>query len=214
MTRKATKIEKNCLGCKNTFFLLPCQVRAGRKCCSHACSKKYLWSKKNYRQHMSNAHKGYQPTNLEWLKENSKTLKHRKLLSKINSGRLPWNKGLKATYTSPLKGKQNPMISGENHYLYKKDRNQLVKSEKKHLDGRYREWMFAVKNRDRWICRITDVNCGGRLEAHHILDWKNYPELRYEINNGITLCHAHHPRGRTKEAELSPYFTKLVAEMK
>ena len=58
--------------------------------------------------------------------------------------------------------------------------------------------------------RIADINCSGRLEAHHILDWINYPELRYEINNGITLCHAHHPRGRAKEKELSPYFVELV----
>ena len=105
-------------------------------------------------------------------------------------------------------------MSGENNHNYKKDRTRLVKNEKKHLDGRYREWMFAVKNRDNWKCRIADVNCDGRLEAHHILSWKDHPELRYEINNGITLCHAHHPRKRSEEAELSPYFQQLVAEGK
>lgn len=94
------------------------------------------------------------------------------------------------------------------------DRTKLVINEKKHLDGRYREWMFGVKNRDNWACRIADINCEGRLEAHHILNWKDYPELRYEINNGITLCHAHHPRKRKDEAKLSPYFQQLVAEMK
>lgn len=69
------------------------------------------------------------------------------------------------------------------------------------------------KERDK-VCRIADVNCGGRLEAHHILGWTKYPELRYDIKNGITLCHAHHPRKRSEEAKLSPYFQKLVAEMK
>ena len=71
--------------------------------------------------------------------------------------------------------------------------------------------MKAVKKRDNWTCRITDVNCGGRLEAHHILDWQNYPELRYQPNNGITLCVAHHPRGRAKEKLMSPYFMELLA---
>lgn len=37
-------------------------------------------------------------------------------------------------------------------------------------------------------------------------------KLRYDINNGITLCHAHHPRKRADEAKLSPYFKELVAE--
>lgn len=100
----------------------------------------------------------------------------------------------------------------ENNPNWIADRNKLVKSEKKHLDCQYREWMFAVKKRDNWQCRINNSDCNGKLESHHILDWKNYPELRYDINNGITLCHAHHPRGRKREAELSPYFQQLVAE--
>ena len=52
------------------------------------------------------------------------------------------------------------------------------------------------------------------METHHILSWKDYPELHYQINNGITLCHAHHPRGKENEAKLSPYLQSLVAEMK
>lgn len=66
----------------------------------------------------------------------------------------------------------------------------------------------------RQMSEEEKINCKGRLEAHHILSWKDYPELRYDINNGITLCHAHHPRKRDEEAELSPYFQSLVAEMK
>ena len=93
------------------------------------------------------------------------------------------------------------------------DRTKLVKNEHKHLDGQYREWMFAVKKRDNWKCKISNSDCRGLLESHHILNWKQYPELRYDINNGITLCQTHHPRGRDKESELSPYFKKLVAEM-
>ena len=39
-------------------------------------------------------------------------------------------------------------------------------------------------------------------------------KLRYEINNGITLCHAHHPRGRAKGKQLTPYFQELVLASK
>ena len=101
-------------------------------------------------------------------------------------------------------------LTGENHPNWIADRTLLVKSEKKHLDGRYREWMKAVKNRDGWKCRIADHNCNGRLEAHHILRWSDYPELRYEVNNGISLCAFHHPRKINDEERLIPTFRELV----
>jgi len=109
------------------------------------------------------------------------------------------------------KGKKVPEMGGQNHYAWIKDRTQLVKNESKHLDSVYREWMKTVKNRDEWKCKISNSDCDGRLEAHHILNWVDYPELRYQVNNGITLCHAHHPRGRAKEKRLAPMFRELVS---
>ncbi len=114
-------------------------------------------------------------------------------------GKTAWNKGRKG------------LNSGEKNGKWIKDRTKLVKNEKKHLDSRYTEWMKAIKNRDDWKCKIVNNDCKGRLEAHHILDWVNYPELRYDINNGVTLCQAHHPRGRAEEKRLSPYFKELVS---
>jgi len=94
------------------------------------------------------------------------------------------------------------------------DRTKLKKSENKMHDVQYIYWAKQVKNRDHWKCRLLNSDCNGRLEAHHILNWIDHPELRYQINNGITLCHAHHPRGRENEAKLSPYLMTLVSEMK
>lgn len=82
----------------------------------------------------------------------------------------------------------------------------LKKSSKSH-----QKWSKEVKDRDKWVCRIADVNCDGRLEAHHILPWSKFPELRYQINNGITLCQHHHPLKADEVAKLSPYFQSLVA---
>lgn len=110
-------------------------------------------------------------------------------------------------------GKKRENMSGPNNPRWVKDRTKLVKSEKKHLDSLYRKWMFAVKNRDGWKCKISNSDCSGRLEAHHILRWSEYPELRYEINNGITLCHAHHPREMAEEKRLQAEFQQLVASV-
>src|SRR3990167_6850798 len=92
-----------------------------------------------------------------------------------------------------------------------KDRSKLKTSRIQAYDVRYKYWMFEVKKRDNWRCQVANDNCKGRLEAHHILSWRDYPELRYQVNNGITLCHFHHPRVRKEEKRLSPYFQDLVS---
>lgn len=51
----------------------------------------------------------------------------------------------------------------------------------------YTEWRMAIYERDGYKCQCCN-NVGGELNAHHILSWSKYPELRYDVNNGITLC--------------------------
>lgn len=115
--------------------------------------------------------------------------------------------------TEEHKRKCSIALSGSNHPNWKVDRTQLKTSEKKHLDSRYIEWMKAVKHRDMWKCRLACDECEGKMEAHHIYDWTNYPELRYQLKNGITLCHAHHPRGRANEAQLRSFLIELNGEI-
>ena len=86
-----------------------------------------------------------------------------------------------------------------------------VKLDKDRGGALHKYWSKAVKTRDNWKCKITNQDCSGRMESHHILSWKNYPELRYIINNGITLCHAHHPKRRAEEERLAPVFQELIS---
>lgn len=112
--------------------------------------------------------------------------------------------------SSPFHGKN---MSGANNPRWITDRSQIKIGDRNLHDPLQKGWRKAVKDRDGWTCRIADNNCAGRLEAHHILPWKEFPELRYEINNGITLCHSHHPRKKDDVMKLSPYFNKLVASL-
>jgi len=56
---------------------------------------------------------------------------------------------------------------------------------------RYKIWRKAVFERDNYTCQVCK-GVGGYLIAHHIKSWAYYPELRYQINNGITLCESCH----------------------
>lgn len=98
---------------------------------------------------------------------------------------------------------------GELHPRWIRDRNNLKRHNRRN-DSAYVDWRKNVWTRDKFKCRISNISCSGRMEAHHILSWKDYPELRYDINNGITLCHSHHPRKRAEEIRLSPYFQQVI----
>ena len=46
---------------------------------------------------------------------------------------------------------------------------------------------------------------------HHIKRWVDCPGLRFDINNGITLCRAHHDMIKGDEHVYESVFFKIVA---
>lgn len=112
------------------------------------------------------------------------------------------------------RGKKHISNTGENHPLWIKDRTKLQRYSDDAKDRRssaYRNWREEVWLRDNFKCKIASPDCEGRIEAHHILGYREYPDLRYQIKNGITLCHFHHPRKRSEERELVSFFQELIS---
>lgn len=52
---------------------------------------------------------------------------------------------------------------------------------------KYKTWRKAVFEIDNYTCQKCNQK-GGTLNAHHIEAFNNNPDLRTEIDNGITLC--------------------------
>ena len=55
----------------------------------------------------------------------------------------------------------------------------------------YKEWRGKVFERDNYQC----IMCGKiktYLQADHIKSWSDYPNLRYDLKNGRTLCMSCH----------------------
>ena len=134
-----------------------------------------------------------------------------------------WNKGTKGVVKGYWKGKKmHPnIIEGSRRYHLGRTGEmasnwQGGKSKNHHSpsEPKYKEWRKKVFERDNWKCAIGNQGCKGQIQAHHILPWRDYPELRYDINNGIALCQAHHPRKRVEEKRLIPLFNGLVTVSK
>ena len=116
-------------------------------------------------------------------------------------GKIPWNKGIK-TGIKPWLGKKRDektrkkiSINRKGKYSNEKHPNWkggiTPENTKIRNSIEFRLWREAVFARDNWICQKTETK-GGKLHSHHIQNFAQYPELRFAIDNGITLSNKAH----------------------
>lgn len=75
----------------------------------------------------------------------------------------------------------------------------------------YQQWRKKVYKRDNFVCQWPGCTNSKKLNAHHIKKWSDYPGLRFEEKNGITLCNHHHKAIKNMEEIYEGVLLKLVA---
>lgn len=49
-------------------------------------------------------------------------------------------------------------------------------------------WRKAVRKRDGCVCQVCGTNDRQTIVAHHLDSWKENPEKRFVVDNGVTTC--------------------------
>ncbi len=72
-----------------------------------------------------------------------------------------------------------------------------LERERGRLSAQLATWRKEVFARDNYVC----VRCGraGRVHAHHIKPWADFPFLRLDVTNGETLCEQCHGKEHNKD---------------
>ena len=185
-------MQKKCLICGNLYTKKTSHSKkawgetkyCSRKCVALAKIGKPVWNKGMKGIHLS--------PDSEWKKGDKRLIGN-----KINVGRTPWNKGKSPSEETKRKISQSLLgrptgRTGAKSNFWKGGKSSEYTKLKNSIE--WKNWRRAVFERDDYTCQ----ECGERnykgngksiwIHPHHIKSRSEYPELQFEISNGITLC--------------------------
>lgn len=201
---KKNRVTKTCAICSATFDVRASQVNAYATC-SKVCSVKYRSLKMTGRK-ITWAHKiGRKGPrgNLSYItpeyrekqraiaiangsgkhyKGKKLSAEHKAKMSAAHKGHT--NKGWKLSIET-RKRMSEAAPRGENNRLWRggiTTKNAAIRS-----SFEYKQWRAEVFNRDDFTCQVCRVR-GVQLHVDHIKPFALFPELRFDIGNGRTLC--------------------------
>lgn len=133
------------------------------------------------RKKISEAHKGFKYS-----------IKTHKLWSEQRKGENNSNFGkhhseeTRKKISEKASGRKNPLNAGEKNFFWKGGITPINKQIRNSLE--YKLWREAVFKRDNYQCIFGGKEHGSKLNADHIKSFSDFPELRFAIDNGRTLC--------------------------
>ena len=120
------------------------------------------------------------PSNLEWQEKLNESLRKRR-------------------FSLEVRKKMSEAHMKEKHWNWQGGITPINRRMRKQQE--YRIWRDSVFTRDNYICQSCGLKTGGghrvELNADHIKPFALFPELRFAINNGRTLCKECHRKTET-----------------
>lgn len=173
--------EKTCPRCKNIYF-------GQAKTCSKKCSNNSI---KIIRECLNCNKKFKTPQTRKEAKFCSLKCYHKNKTNKavITSNCFYCNKEFGRKKSLLNRGKHN-FCSKDCSWLYNRGKNHFnwIKKLDIDRDGILRRWSLKIRKRDNYTCQICGETNKKYLEAHHIKEKALFPEVQFDLNNGITLC--------------------------
>lgn len=160
------KVKCQCCGAIFNAYIYNLK-RGWGKFCSMACSKK------GNKNRLGKFH------NEKTREKISRTLSKKMKSGEIESSLIKWYK------QKPRFGINSPNWQGGKTTIGRGIRMSLV----------YKKWRYSVLKRDKYKCIRCGIN-DGKLQAHHIKPFAQFPQLRFNINNGETICAACHNKNK------------------
>lgn len=181
VTNVQSEEDRACAWCNKPFVptqtrrqrtCVPCQTRA----CTQ-CGKQFRPKKKNQRLCSS-------PCASRWNALNSEAIR-----SAFEEGKRATVRSRAEHLSQLYKGKPNLALRGRRRVENPQSATQEIRR-----GHEYTTWRTAVYERDNYTCQECNRRGNVLLNAHHVKPWATYPELRFDVNNGMTLCVDCHKR--------------------
>lgn len=188
---------KNCETCKKEFFTYPSEIKKGNgKYCSSVCYHKSHTNKAlspETRKKITESRLGEK----NWAKRPEVREKIRQsLLGRDRGGNKKTCKTCKKQFkdcpsnktvncSKKCSAKYFSQFSGEKSHSWQGGLTPIHLKERRGL--KYKQWRIAVFARDNATCQKCGQR-GGKLQVDHDLPFAIYPDLRFEVLNGQTLC--------------------------
>ena len=198
---------KNCQNCNKEFSVPLSEIKRGNgKFCSHKCvadlhlkglagNRKGAKTSEEHKRKIGLANKGRQYTlSKKWKVKNS-----------VNMGQFWKGKEFSEEHRAKmgLMGEKNPMWKGGITPV-----NIQIRQ-----SPEMRSWRKAVFGRDNYTCQACWAKNGNGkkivLNADHIKPFSLFPDLRFDLNNGRTLCLGCHKKTDTYSYKLKKYYAKI-----
>ena len=134
-----------------------------------------IWSNKNEKSPYE-----YAPSSGQYVYWKCENNKHEDYYRKIS------NSGIR-DFKCPKCSRENQVrLRGENHPNWKGGATPQKVIDRTCLS--YKEWRKEVYEKDNYLCQVCLNPKHNNLRAHHIYNFADHPDLRFNVSNGITTC--------------------------